>query len=175
MKYRWGKNKLFLCKINRYKVNPSNTSSSWICPVRTGNIPLKIIFLLEIRIRYCWVSYISYCNICSMVVIRLFNYTLDNNKLQSGDNSLFITLKIWFIFIYAKPKSLLQGLKSITQRVFKQSNHPSPDILFHSLNSKICCGLKNNYHCVIIRIIPSHCCSKQCCYFNTSITQKKMW
>ena len=118
-KYRWGKNKLFLCKINRYKVNPSNTSSSWICPVRTGNIPLKVIFLLEIRIRYCWVSYISYCNICSMVVIRLFNYTLDNNKLQSGDNSLFITLKIWFIFIYAKPKSLLQGLDSITQRVFK--------------------------------------------------------
>ena len=55
----------------------------------------------------------------------------------------------------------------------KQSNHLSLDILFNSLDSKICCGLKNNYHCVIIRIIPLHCCSKQCCYFNTFITQKK--
>ena len=55
----------------------------------------------------------------------------------------------------------------------KQSNHLSLDILFNSLDSKICCGLKNNYHCVIIRIIPLYCCSKQCCYFNTSITQKK--
>ena len=55
----------------------------------------------------------------------------------------------------------------------KQSNHLSLDILFNSLDSKIWCGLKNNYHCVIIRIIPLHCCSKQCCYFNTFITQKK--